>query len=175
MKTLLLLRHAKAESPAATAKRGQAGDKDRRLDPRGQEDCVKIGAYLSTQDYTPDLIAASTAARTMETMECIASRFAATTTTSLDDFYLASSITLLRHIHTLDDSLACTMIIGHNPGMHELACSLAAQTLPTDLMTDLKNHFPTCALAVINFDQPSWGLCDAGDGALVDFIYPKML
>ncbi len=176
MKTLLLLRHAKAESPAAAAKRGQAGDRDRRLDPRGQKDCAQIGAYMKAKGYAPDLICASSAARTVETMERIAPLLGNKIDSEThDEFYLASGADLLRRLHAIDDSFACMMFIGHNPGLHELSLALAAHAPPTDFLRDLKTHFPTCALAALTFDQPSWGLCDVGDGRLVDFIYPKAL
>lgn len=176
MKTLLLLRHAKAESPAAAAKRGHAGDTDRRLVPRGQEDCAKIAAYMKAKDYAPEIILASSAARTAETAERIAPLLGSESETEIhDSLYLASANTLLRHIHALNDGVSSAMFIGHNPGLHELACALASHTPSTDSLRDLKSHFPTCALAVLTFKQPSWALCDVGDGTLVDFTTPRAL
>jgi len=175
MKTLLLLRHAKAES-RSTGKRGQHSDKDRVLSARGIDACAAMGAYMVAKNYAPAVILASTAARTLETAERIAPLLGAELNIETHDaLYLANAQSILHHIHALDDHFSSALFVGHNPGLHELACGLASNTPLTDHLAELKTKFPPCALAVISFECPSWGLCETGAGTLVDFMYPKAL
>lgn len=61
------------------------------------------------------------------------------------------------------------MLIGHNPGLQDLALTLASDNA---LRERVAAKFPTAALATLAL--PSWRL-SPGDGELVDFVVPKDL
>ena len=60
-RTLVILRHAKAERPAELA------DADRPLTQRGHADAAAAGAWLAARGYRPDLVLCSPAKRTRQT------------------------------------------------------------------------------------------------------------
>jgi phosphohistidine phosphatase len=68
-RTLILIRHAKSdwEHPALD-------DHDRPLNARGQRSAPRIGAWLAAQGLAPDAVLCSTARRTRETWQGIATR-----------------------------------------------------------------------------------------------------
>ncbi len=140
MDRLILLRHGKAE---AEAPRGQ--DFDRALTGRGRSDVALVAHQLADAGHAPDLVLASPAARAKETWEAAAPFFPGAQVEWSPALY---------HIDPqgiLDLAMAQTartvMVVGHNPGLGELAAYLARQVGPLDFP-----GFPTGAAAIIEFD-----------------------
>ena len=81
--------------------------------------------------------------------------------------YLAAPDTLMDIISQTHDEVETLLLVGHNPGMHELAYALGANSADENAgnvhMDALARKFPTCSLAVIEFDMQSWR--DIGHGA----------
>jgi phosphohistidine phosphatase len=65
------------------------------------------------------------------------------------------------------------MIVGHNPGMHELVLVLANG--PQDLRAEAATKFPTAALAEISFDVSEWSDVAPGSGFIRSFVKPREL
>src|SRR4029453_374030 len=66
MRTLVLLRHAKAETP------GDKPDFERELAHRGRRDATAAGSWLAVQGLYPDLVICSPATRTRQTWHQVA-------------------------------------------------------------------------------------------------------
>jgi phosphohistidine phosphatase len=173
MLRLLLLRHAKAEQDLGK------GDFARPLTPRGHNDAVKMGRALDTHAYIPDLVLCSAAKRTVETWELVAPELVKTPRVTFQkDLYLASPRTILEAICTAPEGHKTIMSVGHNPGMEELAGRMVRKPqskAETQYREKLREKFPTCALAVLDFDAATWRDIVAGTGALIDFLRPKDL
>lgn len=170
MKTLHLLRHAKAESGAK-----DISDRERKLSVRGREACILVGEYLKKKDYLPDLVLCSPSVRTRETLERVATAMAVRFKHRFENtLYLAAAETILRVIQTADDAADAVMVIGHNPGMHHIAL-LLCEPQRSKLRALLELKFPTCALAVLRFDCERWADVAAKEGTLVDFVTPGEL
>ena len=170
MKTLYLLRHAKAESGAI-----EAGDRDRVLAPRGHEACAAIGAYMKSKSYTADAIICSSAARTRETLALVASAAGLLAAPRYEDaLYLATAEEVLQAVGQETPSASCVLVVGHNPGMHHLALMMSTPRR-TKLRQSLELKYPTCSLTVLTFDSQSWNAIEPGQGELVDFITPDDL
>lgn len=169
-KTLIILRHGKAE-PA----RGSQEDHERPLAERGVRDARRMGEYLAEQGIRPDKILCSAAARTKETLDHLLSGLGigdaglGKRVEISDALYLATDSQLLKIIAAQPESLPSLMLIGHNPGMHELCVRLAAEGDRKDL-SQLAAAFPTCALA--QFTLNAW---QDKRGALKRFVTPKTL
>jgi phosphohistidine phosphatase len=88
-----------------------------------------------------------------------------------EDLYLASSAELLTRIHRVPDSVASVMLIGHNPGLHELALALV---LAGDEVERLEAKFPTAALATLVFAR-GWSRLGRADATLTAYVVPKQL
>ncbi len=174
MKRLLLLRHAKA-----IAGTGKTGDHGRALNERGRKDAPRIAAAMQHSNYIPDLVLCSTARRTVETWELAAPELDTKPRVSfLDSLYLVPWKSIAQTIRTEGKAAAVLLIVGHNPGLEELAQALTRkpQSERERRQLDLlKDKFPTAALAVLDFDIADWTDMAPGTGTLGDFIKPKEL
>jgi phosphohistidine phosphatase len=91
-----------------------------------------------------------------------------------DSLYMASAEYLLGRIRRLPKETTCVLLIGHNPSLQNLALALTGSGRPDDL-ADIARHFPTCALAVIEFAGPRWNDVNVRRGRLVHFTTPRRL
>ncbi|MFM9865448.1 MAG: SixA phosphatase family protein [Micropepsaceae bacterium] len=173
MKTVYILRHAKSDQSD-----GSISDHDRPLNARGRETAPRMGAYLKTKGYKPDLVLCSTARRTVETCELVRPSLGDITVTFEAGLYLAEARTISDRLRKLDDALGSAMVIGHNPGLEELAGELSASPKTPDeerLHRRMREKFATATLAVITFPMKRWREIKAGGGALADFMRPRDL
>ena len=95
-----------------------------------------------------------------------------------DDLYLAEAPDMLDMVRSLDDKVSSVMLIGHNPGMAELALLMVGPPLSIEAEARhkrLREKFSTCSLAVIGFDVPTWRDLRAGRGVLEEFMRPRDL
>jgi phosphohistidine phosphatase len=173
MRRLLLLRHAKSLRDDALS------DKDRPLAARGRSDSPRMGSYMHHKRYLPQLVLCSTAKRTVETWELLGPELDASTQARFPDaLYLASASMIESLIRAAGIDVSALLVIGHNPGLEECARMFARES-PADeerrLGAALKDKFPTCALAVLDFDIDDWNDAAARSGKLVDFARPKDL
>lgn len=170
MKTLFLLRHAKAESVSASLR-----DEDRKLSARGRIACGQIGAYMQSKRYAPQQVLCSTSARTRETLALLEMDGNTSFPCRFEQkLYLATPGEMLTQIQGADDSVDSLLVIGHNPGMHHLAAGLV-EAGHTPLHEKLEIKYPTGSLAVITFDTGRWSAIAPETGTLVDFVLPNEL
>lgn len=169
MRRLLLLRHGKA------AREAGGGDTERPLTKRGREDVARVGEYLARERMIPNLAVASDARRTRETLNCVAEAMGKNCKIIFDpDLYLAEDSTLLVELHKTPDIVRTMLVVGHNPGLADFAERMTGASDPT-VKRRLEMKYPTGALAIFDFDAPTWGSIAWGSGKLVDFITPSML
>ncbi len=71
--------------------------------------------------------------------------------------YLAGVAPLLLRLQSIADDISSAWLIGHNPGLHELAQHLAASAAGRREFPVLADRFPTAARAVFALDAASWG------------------
>lgn len=174
MKRLLLLRHAKAVP-------GGPGidDHARELSERGRSDAPAIGHYMVRRGFTPDLVLSSTSRRTAETAElAFAPLKKAPVTELLEALYLAEPDAIVSIIRRVPRKQESVCIVGHNPGLEACAAMLAREPVrrkERSYFDAIEEKFPTCALAVIDFDVSQWPALRYGTGKLVDFVRPRDL
>jgi phosphohistidine phosphatase len=174
MRRLMLLRHAKTESNAPSGR-----DQDRRLDNRGHRDAAEIGGWVGRNPPFPDLVLVSPAVRAHQTWEIAWEAMKAMVPPPqvelIEELYGADLSQLLETIR--DASSADPrqlMIVGHNPGMHEVALALAGSGDP-DGRKALADNLPTSGLAVLEFAIDDWADVAIRRGRLVQFVSPKLL
>jgi phosphohistidine phosphatase len=148
MDRLILMRHGKAEQHAASG-----GDFERALAPRGQNDAALMARVLAQAQLSPDLALVSAARRTRETWEAAAPAFADARSEVRRDLYHAEAQDVLAAIRDEAPDSGAVMVVGHNPGLHELALRLALGG-PADpvLLAKLRSRFPTSTVAVFSID-----------------------
>jgi phosphohistidine phosphatase len=167
MRTLYLLRHAKSswDDPALP-------DRKRPLAPRGRRDAKRIAKHLHRLGIGPELVLCSAAERTRETLALVRPALPRSAVSLEDDLYGASFGRLLERLRTVPEDVGSVMLIGHNPGLQDLAVSLAAAGPELER---LKAKFPTAALATLTLERTTWSELKEGDGELVAYVVPKEL
>ncbi len=166
----MLLRHAKSDWSSP----GMA-DPDRPLNERGESAAHLMGAYLVRHGLVPDRILCSPARRTRETCAAITGEWTKEATIDYaDSLYAASPETILSAIRAAPTRARNLMVIGHNPGLQALAEQLIAAG-DVGARERLREKFPTCALAVIDFATDSWDKIHAQGGRLDRFITPRSI
>ena len=175
MRRLMLLRHAKTENDAPS---GQ--DQDRRLDDRGRLDAAAIGGWIGRHPpYVPDAVLVSPAARAQQTWEIVRDAIKTQATTPRVEFHAelygadpAQLLQIIRMAEATDPQRM--MVVGHNPGMHELALALAGSG-DAAAKKALDDNLPTTGLAIFDFAIENWNEVAFRRGTLVRFTSPKLL
>jgi phosphohistidine phosphatase len=171
MRQLLLLRHAKSSWDD-----GKLADRDRPLNQRGQQAATTMRRAMRELGLFPDLVLVSSAKRTLETLEALEPWDDTPLIEPMDALYLASLQQLFTILHGVAETVRSVLLIGHNPGMHELAITLAgpAGLAASDAGKRLAAGFPTGALADFAIAGPWWQL-EAGGARLQHFVTPRSL
>ena len=163
MKILYLFRHAKA------APEDRESDAERRLTKRGRKAAAAMGEYLAQLEPPPQLVLCSTALRTRETLDEVLPAFDRAPQLLFEDaLYLASATRLFDRLRRLPEQAESVLLIGHNPGLHQLAVTLASEA------GELAEGFPTAALAVLRVPG-RWLALRPHQAKLIDFTTPKAL
>jgi phosphohistidine phosphatase len=160
VKELWLLRHGKSSWDDPTL-----DDYDRPLAPRGKKAAKRIARWSHSQGLRPDLVLCSGALRARETLELVHDALGDPEVEIEESIYHASSETLLELLRTAP-TVNRILVVGHNPGLHELTGVLAPPAPAA---------FPTGALACLALDVTSWGGMRAGCGVLSSLLLPRSL
>jgi phosphohistidine phosphatase len=131
-----------------------------------------MGAYLAAEGLLPDMVLCSSATRTRETLACLGGVLP---TILSEKLYLASAGDMLAQLQQCDDAVRHVMIIGHNPGTHELVVRLMGDAKHESDIKRLALKFPTCALAQLSVNMPHWQDLALGKAQLESFVVGKEL
>ncbi|WP_418641144.1 SixA phosphatase family protein [Sulfurimonas sp. ST-27] len=160
MKTLYIIRHAKS-----SWKNMDLDDFDRPLNKRGRHDAPMMGERLRKKKSMPDLILSSPAKRAKMTAESIAKKVHYNKKKIVYDqnIYEADVSTLEDILMDIDDKYNTVFLVGHNPGLNELAEHYAGYT----------ENLPTCGIVSIAFTCKQWKDIDSDNAKLLFIDYPK--
>jgi phosphohistidine phosphatase len=165
----MLLRHAKSSWDDVSVP-----DEERPLAPRGRRAVALLEQHLRATDVGVDLVLCSPARRTRETWAGVRAGLRSAREVRFDPaLYGASASELLNIVHQVDDRHASVLLIGHNPGLEELAARLIAGGAAKAL-TRLGEGFPTGALATLWLDAP-WSDLDRRGARLDSYVRPRDL
>ncbi len=164
MKTLFLLRHAKAENAAP----GLA-DLNRALNERGRREAQAVGRFIKKQNVKFDLVLCSPAVRARETTELVLAAAELPGNVRYDQrIYEVGPLRLLEVISEIENDTSAVLLVGHNPSMEELL----------QLLTDRVEQMAPGTLAKINLAADEWGKIkedNANLGSLDWIVKPKEL
>ncbi|WP_055599310.1 SixA phosphatase family protein [Streptomyces aureus] len=141
---LLLVRHAKA-----VRKDQQIHDFDRPLSKRGKADAPRTGLWLASSGFGPDFVLCSPARRTRQTWQLAASALKDTPVVYDEGLYNEPPSTLVTVLTERGRGLRSVALVGHNPGIHQLAVGLCGSG-PPDLRERVRAGFPTSGVIVID-------------------------
>ncbi len=169
MRRLFLIRHARAE-PAIGR-----DDYERALTERGRADARRIAIALAARDFLPDVLIHSGALRAKQTAEILAAQWPRRV--ELDDelaLYDSTRAMLFERTRALSDKSESVGIVGHNPGIGEVATIFAGSGADPELRR-MGAKYPTGAVAVIDFGVERWEAVDRKAGLLKLFVTPGEL
>ena len=173
---LVLLRHAKSAWP-------DLPDHERPLAGRGRRDAPVMGRWLRAAGHVPDRVLCSTARRARETWQLAQPELGTAPPVSFEDrVYEASAAQLLDLARPTPPAVKTLLIVGHAPGIPDLALMLAATEAPADggggngavppAVGRMGAKFPTAAIAVLELTGP-WDQLGPGAARLTSFVTPR--
>jgi phosphohistidine phosphatase len=167
VKRLYLLRHGKSNwgDPSLA-------DAERPLAPRGRKAAARMGRHLRREGIRPDLVLCSIALRAKETLEAIEPALQDVPTRAEKGLYAATAEALLARVRRLPEDVTSVMLIGHNPGLQDLAILFASGGRE---LGRLREKYPTCALATLDLGSEGWSKLQPGSARLVDLVTPNDL
>ncbi len=134
-----------------------------------------MGAYLAHNDLLPDLVLVSTARRAQETWSLVRDALPPSVVKcDVSGLYEASCARIADILYAVEPSFETVMLIGHNPGLEDLALLLACEGDPA-AQEKISEKFPTAGLAVIDFSAPRWADIAPNGGYLERFVTPGSL
>lgn len=168
MKRLFLLRHAKSswDDPALD-------DFDRPLNARGRAAAAAIARYMAQRGIGFDDVLASPARRVKQTLEGIRDIVATPAPRFDETIYHASVTDLVAAIARADAAAERLLLVGHEPGLRQLATWLTAPDA-AGLRDQVADHYPTAGLVEIHLGGDDWHLLP-GQGVVADFVRPRDL
>ncbi len=165
---MLLLRHAKAVPHT-----GDASDHARALDPGGRADAAALRAAMHARGLAPEVILVSSARRTLQTLEALEPWDDMPLIEPMDALYMAGPDQILAALHQLGPSVRSAMVVGHNPGLHEVA-RLLADGAGGEAERAMRAGYPTACLT--EFTIPGgWDTLSPGTARLRLFLTPRAL
>lgn len=170
MRRLILIRHSKAA-------RSQPGEQDiaRPLIERGRGDAARLGAYMAAHRLIPDHVLLSPAQRAQETWKQASAALPSAARAMISErLYNATAHSLLAAIKDAPASAQAVLVVGHNPGLHELALMLIASG-DIEMREALGEELPTSGLVVIEFPITDWRALHQHSGRLERFVTPRSL
>jgi phosphohistidine phosphatase len=171
MHQLILLRHAKA------VPEGKGADHDRVLTETGRAAAAAIGRAMKKAGLSPEVVLVSTSARTQGTLEQLEAADVWEEWPNIDAvpaLYMATAAQIREILRELPETVRSVMVIGHNPGLHEFALSLAGSGATKPEQKRLEHGFPTAAMAEFLVTTP-WHRLNAAGATLQSLLVPKDL
>lgn len=163
IKTVYLLRHAKAENQDL-----KKNDHERRLIDKGIRHAGKMAKLVETFRFPPEAVFTSSAARAHETATIFAEALGLAKKITVEDtLYSASQQVYLQQIQKMPDELSSVLIVGHNPVLEDLLVTLTSRS-------PFHTKMPTCALAAVHFHVTLWSEIRPATGILRVLLYPKL-
>ena len=168
MPTLYLLRHCKAVTGEP-----ETNDFGRKLSARGQREGEAIGAIIGRKEPKPRLALCSPSRRTVDTLALVVPQLGADIEVRYAHrLYLADAAALLEIIHELEGAREALLLVGHNPGLEQLALDLTRQAdRGGAAYRAMREKFPTAGLAILDMEGSCWE--SVRHGRLLNFATPK--
>ena len=165
-KTLILFRHAKSSWSEGVE------DHERPLAERGRKAAPLMAKWLADKGLKPTIALVSTSRRRQETWSLIAPELGKITKRDVGEIYEAPAERILDAIHAVEPSVESLIIVGHNPGMEDLA-RLLIKGDGGEAGARMRRKFPTAGVAVLDLPVDDWTEVRSHVADLADFVTPK--
>ena len=161
MKILLIVRHAKS-----SWKDPHLVDHQRPLNKRGKKAAPEMGRRLKKRGVRPDMIVSSDARRAMDTAVSMAEIIGVSPKAirQTPELYHGAPDRILAVVHQFNDQWKRVMLVGHNPGLTEMANRFIPRPIA---------NIPTAGVVELRFNTRSWRNIDRDNLAFSSFDFPK--
>jgi phosphohistidine phosphatase len=167
MLRLSLLRHAKSSWDDSVRT-----DFERPLNAKGRRAAAMMGAFAAREGLLFDLVIASPALRVRQTIEGMEDGLARALNPVFDSrIYMASAPMLIDVLAGVPTTAARVLLIGHNPGLEDLAFALVGE----GGRGEIEAKYPTASLAELELAGDGWAALAGDCGRLVRFTRPRDL
>lgn len=166
MKRIHLLRHAKSSWADSSL-----ADHDRPLSRRGEDAGLRLAAWIAEHGVQTQLVLCSTATRARRTLDLVLPSLDEPVIAFEAGLYHASAGDLVERLRALDADLDDVMLVGHNPGLQDLALFLSA---PSPERERIAAKLPTGALVTIELSR-DWAAAELGAGRIAALALPREL
>ncbi len=145
MRTLVLIRHATAESSSGGA------DRERALSPVGMDQAERLGHLLVGRVRRADRGLSSDARRARQTLRQIARTIDVAAADALDELYLCGPGDILKLVHDLTPNARTVLLVAHEPAVSATASMLAGDSRERELVA---RGVPTATALILRHDAP---------------------
>ncbi|MFH1005758.1 MAG: histidine phosphatase family protein [Bacteroidota bacterium] len=160
MKTIYLIRHAKAEEKTSAIK-----DFGRHLTTKGIRDAEKMGKRLVSMHIHPDKIISSSARRAIQTAKIISRNLKyANEIIVNENIYHTSGAKIIAIIQKTEDEIQSLMLVGHNPSFNGMLHHLCETNI---------DNIPKAGIVGITLNVDKWSSISDGCGVILFFDSPK--
>lgn len=166
---IYLLRHAKSswDEPELL-------DRERPLAKRGRKAVALLREHFHESGVAPDLVLCSSAVRAMQTLEGVREGLPPGARVEIEaGLYAAGAASLLGRLRRLPEEVGSAMLVGHNPGIEDLAAELPGGG-DADARATVEAKYPTGGLATLAFEG-AWRELDWEGATLEAFAVPRQL
>ncbi len=120
----------------------------------------------------PQLVVCSSAVRARQTLERVLPGLGDPAVWIEVTLYAAAADTLLARVRALPEEVDQALLVGHNPGLMDLALLLAA---PGPERKRARSNVPTGALVELEIEAARWADVEPGRAHMTSFIVPRDL
>lgn len=165
-RTLILLRHAKAEH------HGGVSDELRSLNPTGRRQATHVGHAFAASGLSPDVVLCSIAVRTRQTWDLVSAALGGRRHVEYsEDLYGAGISGVLDLIAGVPEDASTVLVVGHEPVMSGVAYVLAGPGSDTAALARVSSGVPTGAYSVLAVSDP-WHALDRAGSVLTQVVTP---
>ncbi|EQA60510.1 SixA phosphatase family protein [Leptospira alexanderi] len=168
MKQIHLFRHSKSDWET-----GFKSDHGRPLSEKGKKNARSLRKYLEKIEFKIDLFLVSDSKRTADTYRIITKgRTLSSETKITEKLYESDSEDILTMIRKLNLRFKNVALLGHNPGIEEIANRLIRGNEDLSLSESVFLKFPTSGFLSIQIETESWEELGKVPGKIIRFWIP---
>ena len=175
-KKVILLRHAKSYWGESGRFLFKGNDHDRPLNERGKKATKLMSQYFLDNNINVDFIFSSTAKRATETLHPFKNKLISNFGYEIyKKLYTFNYYDLLTFTKRIEDKYQNIMLISHNPSIQNFCLEYVKNQKSNQDFENLKQKFPTCAVAILSSNAKNWSSIDKKGFELKKFIIPKSI
>lgn len=134
-----------------------------------------MGGFLAAEGIRPEMVLCSSARRARETLAGMALALDGVPIVYETRLYMAAAPDLLERLKKLDEALSSILLVGHNPGLEQLALFLSNPHSNPTMFKRIREKYPTAALTVLTLEDGGWETLKERACALDRFRRPRDL